>query len=309
MGRLRAAEHAEKYGIPLEPVGAQTTEANWKKRKKGPLRRALTFLVTLAVVAGIGYAAYLGYQQFAPATDENPPQLPLDDPDTLIGRSNELTNEINDNADEAAALDQLGLDATGAPAPAVDATVGSALTAQSYSLRWTVPDGTGYDLYVDAATKNFSFFRNGVEVRRVGDEMFSFDAVAGWTQLDVGIDEATFVGLRSIVTIDDVVVEAARPFVTTSDLDANGSGRYVIDDVAFHAAAPEARAAWITQWGTGDVADPKVGDADIVISVIADQDGVVNAATVTAASLGGTTRYELLGWSPLPNAIEAPDLP
>jgi hypothetical protein len=91
---------------PTLPPSAPRTQP-WRPRKKSPARKlASAFLVT-AVVVALGGGAWFGYQALAPV-DDAPPPVPLrDNPDTLIGRTDDLVESINERGPDAELLDQV----------------------------------------------------------------------------------------------------------------------------------------------------------------------------------------------------------
>lgn len=328
----------EHVGVPLIDPDAEHTTPSWKK-KKSKARTAVKTLVTLGVLGGLGYGGYLAYQEFAPEPEQA--ELPLDDPDTLIGQANELTDQINDNSEELEALEQLGIEPPPVDGGVVDPVVepvgeplippppappapnepdGSPLTAQSYEISWMFATGEHSRLLVDVPTQNFIVVTDGAEIRRVGDTTYTFQPDVGWTTQDLPIDLATMVGLQGIPTLADVVPAEAAPYASGTSLDSNDFGTYVIDDVAFFDRNPSAREAWSLRWGSGDMTQPDRdaatsvvfptvgGPGDIVIHVEGREDGVVSTATVTAVALGGTVEYELVTWSAESNPVTAPEL-
>jgi hypothetical protein len=91
---------------PALPPAAPRTPP-WRPRKKSAARKAAAALVLASVVVALGAGAWFGYQALAPA-DDTPPPIPLrENPDTLIGRTDDLVESINERGPDADLLDQV----------------------------------------------------------------------------------------------------------------------------------------------------------------------------------------------------------
>jgi hypothetical protein len=283
--------------MPVGDPDGPKTEANWKKkRKKSPARKMFGFIVMLAILGGIGYGAFLGYQQLAP--EVAPPTVPLDDPDTLIGRSNELTNQINENSEEIEALDQLGLDPTGA-APAA--------SVQSYSFLWSDPTGQQFQIAVDTETQNFTMTNGTLSVRRIGSDVFTQQTANGpWSAATLP-SELAVVGLAGPLTLQAVVPDSISAWIAQGSEATTGRLVYQIDEARLALDAPDVWQAYLSAWGLTDEAlAARSPGRDLELLVQVEPDGQVVLVEMDSPSIGGKVTYTLTSMSGAPLVVENP---
>lgn len=249
----------------------------------------------------------------------------------IIADVDDIVADINDNDEEAAALELLDLDPAGPFAASPDAVIfdgdeiadgtASVSDAQSYSFSWSYPAGTSITAWVDASTGDFQMTTAANHVLRSVDGLLYEQAVPGgqWSLSPLQeFADRSFIGRDRLITMPAMLPAEMLAYATLSEIGEDGFGSYLIDDVAFHRENPELRADWLTIWGfdatrvptesadvDGEMPDAP-GPGQILVHTEGGLDAVVTTATVSTPD--GTSTYVLLEASRDERALAVPDL-
>ena len=255
-------------------------------------------LAVFVILGGLGAGGFLAYQAVTATggTDDlvaAPAVVP--ESTTALNTANDVIGQTNGGSTEPGSV---GLDPLGAP--------GRELDAASYHFVWTTAGELPVNVWIDGSTQNWQIQSPDLTMRRVDGQIYATpDPSLGWNRSTVpGMAEQTFLGLDRFVTVTDAIPTEVTAHLTSTTIDRNGFGAYVVDDRSFASAAPAERARWFQYWGL-DATQPASGS--ITIDVSGTPDGIAQRVLIDAAESGGLTSYELIEVFDVQYPIEVPD--
>ncbi len=266
-----------------EPSETPTPTTPTKSRKKKKLRTAIVVIgVVVALVVGfVAYTVITGDSDSG-STPSDLPRLPQDDqlvedPSSPllvpIDDARDVVGEIDQNGEEVAALDELGLDATGGALPA------------GYEFTTNAIDGTTRTVRVDAATGDHRVLADdGAGYSLVDGEMSVFGPVDG----DHAATALGF-GLDGLLTEADLVPDAIAAFTTEQSrepADDLVTAQFVVDVPALREEQPAELISWASPFGFADT------DDDVTLDVVSGQDGRVRSFSIRTSDT--TIGYQLV---------------
>jgi len=289
----------------LAPTGAPESSATAEPSAAPPSepprsRRALVLLLLLGIVtiAGAVWFALLTTDDDGAGASVPPPPSTLDieaqdisSPvvapidDALV-----VASEIDDNAEEAEALDLLGLDETGDE-------VADAAPVLGHRFTWSYGTDQTATITVDATTGDYaSVAQDGIEWRRVDGQSYGRRSDTEWTEVDGDLLESVpRLGLDAPITIDQVL-DVTTSQHAASDTEARDDGTSVLtaEVDAFEYAAEQSATylSWMSLFGhpaNGGTVQP--GDVVVIQAELAADGRTIDALNVTTATF--TTSYTL----------------
>lgn len=219
----------------------------------------------------------------------------------ILDDAQAVVDDMNDRSDEREILAELGLDENANPTDDL----------QGYRFTWADPSGQDLDIIVDLTTENFAVdASDGISFRMIDGTFYGSVADSDeWFELaEDPFGDTPVIGLGGLPDIEGVIPDATAPFLVNSGLKDGGSGPtyfFIVDDEAFHAADPEARAEWLRPWGL--IEPSTVEPTTLVVTITLDPLGErVIGAQIETPTIGGFASFSVVETLDTAPVIEVP---